>query len=223
MSKRKDFLKGKGLSYWAGISPNEFYDLQKSGNEWKLRAVATAMASAVNKRLKAFRKAGIVTPATNYIEDKFGTRITTKDLSKNQLTSLYFELKGFYESETSTITGWNSIKKKVLDKMADEGIEITSVDYDDYWKAFDKIETMNKNRMKRKVPGASVFSRDVKYKVLEYVKEKLIQNPDRSANSIARSLFRKDKNGKTMLDKLYEEMEVERRAIEDRLSASRLL
>lgn len=223
MSKRSEYLKGKSLSSFVNMSAEDFADLQKSGNEWKLKAVVTAMSSAVNKRLRAFQKRGIQTPATNYIEDKFGTRISTRDLTNGQLTSLYFELKGFAEAETSTIAGWNRVKQKVTEKMADEGVEITDVDYDDYWSAFDDIMKMNKNRIKRGVSGASEFDRDMKYKVMEYVKQKLIQNPERSGDSIARSLFRKDKYGKRQIDKLYEEMERERHAIQDRISASRYL
>lgn len=223
MSRRSEYLKGKSFSSFVNMSAEEFADLQKSGNEWKLRATVTAMSSAVNKRLREFQKRDIQTPATNYIEDKFGTRISTKDLTKGQLTSLYFELKGFAEAETSTIAGWNRVKQKVTKKMEDEGIEITDVDYDDYWSAFDDIMKMNKNRIKRGVSGASEFDRDMKYKVMEYVKQKLIQDPERSGNSIARSLFRKDKYGKRQIDKLYEEMEHERHAIQDRISASRYL
>ena len=209
MSRRSEYLKRKSLSSFVNMSAEDFADLQKSGNEWKLRATVTAMSSAVNKRLREFQKRDIQTPATNYIEDKFGTRISTKDLTKGQLTSLYFELKGFAEAETYTIAGWNRVKQKVTEKMADEGVEITDVDYDDYWSAFDDIMKMNKNRIKRGVSGASEFDRDMKYKVMEYVKQKLIQDPERSGNSIARSLFRKDKYGKRQIDKLYEEMEKE--------------
>ena len=100
MSRRSEYLKGKSLSSFVNMSAEDFADLQKSGNEWKLRATVTAMSSAVNKRLREFQKRDIQTPATNYIEDKFGTRISTKDLTKGQLTSLYFELKGFAEAET---------------------------------------------------------------------------------------------------------------------------
>ena len=223
MSKRSEYLKGKSFSTYVNMSAEEFADLQKSGNEWKLKATVTAMASAVNKRLKAFERKGIQTPATNYIEDKFGTRISTKDLSKGQLTSLYFELKGFGEAETSTIAGWNRVKAKVAEKMAEEGVEITDVDYNDYWNAYDDIVKMNKNRIKHGVSGASEFDRDMRYKVMEYVKQKLVENPDRTGKSIARSLFRKSADGKRAIDKLYEEMERERHAIQDRISASRYL
>lgn len=224
MSKRSDFLKGKSLDYFVKLGPSEFAVMQKKGNEWQLKAAVTSMASAVNKRLKSFHEKGITTPATNYIEERYGSRISTADLSKGALTSLYFELKGFAESETSTISGWNRVKQKVTERMSKEGVEITDVDYDDYWNAFDSIVKMNKNRIKRHVSGASEFDSDIKYKILEYVKQKLIQNPDRSAKSIAQSMFRKNpKTGKTRLDILYEEMEADRRAKEDQLSVARYL
>lgn len=223
MSRRRDFLKGKSFEYFLNLTPDEFAKMQQKGNEWMLRASVTSMASAVNKRLKSFEKRGIITPATTYIHEKFGPKISVRDMAKGQLVSTFFELKGFGEAETSTIAGWNRVKQKVTEKMADEGIEITDVDYDDYWSAFDDIMKMNKNRIKRGVSGASEFDRDMKYKVMEYVKQKLIQDPERSGNSIARSLFRKDKYGKRQIDKLYEEMEHERHAIQDRISASRYL
>ena len=223
MSRRSEYLKGKSFSSFVNMSAEEFSDLQKSGNEWKLRATVTAMTSAVNKRLREFQKRDIQTPATNYIEDKFGSRISTKDLTKGELTSLYFELKGFGEAETSTISGWNRVKSRVQEKMAEEGVDISDVDYEDYWSSYDDIMKMNMNRIKRGVNGASEFDRDMKYKIMEYVKQKMIENPGRDSKSIARSLFRKDKSGKTRLDKVYEEMERERHAIQDRISASRYL
>ena len=228
MSKRSEYLKGKSFSSFINMSAEEFSDLQKSGNEWKLRATVTAMASAVNKRLREFQKRDIQTPATNYIEDKFGTRISTKDLTKGQLTSLFFELKGFGEAETSTISGWNRVKEKVTDRMADEGIDITDVDYDEYWDAFDAIIKMNKNRIAMGIPGASEFDPDIKYKVLEYVKQKIIKYPDMSDEGVAKSLFRKRKHvgetiAKSNLDRLYEELEDERRAKIDRISTARYL
>lgn len=223
MSKRSEYLKGKSFASLVNMSAEEFADLQKSGNEWKLKATVTAMTSTVNKRLREFEKRGIWTPATSYIEDKFGSRISTKDLSKGELTSLYFELKGFGEAETSTITGWNRVKTRVQEKMSEEGVDITDVDYEEYWNAYDDIVKMNMNRIKRGVSGASEFDRDMRYKVMEYVKQKMIENPSRDSKSIARALFRRDKNGNTRLDRLYEEMERERRAIQDRISASRYL
>lgn len=224
MSKRSEFLRGKSFKYFLDMSPGEFAEMQKSGNEWKLRATVTAMASAVNKRLRAFQRRGITTPATNYITDRYGARISTQDLTKSELTAMYFELKGFGEAETSTVSGWNRVKEKVTERMDKAGIEITDVDYEDYWSAFDEITKMNRNRVKRRVSGASEFDADIKYKILEYVKQKLIQSPDRSGKSIARSLFRKNPDtGKTKLDVLYEEMEADRRATEDKLSAARLL
>lgn len=224
MSKRSEFLRGKSFKSFLNLSPAEFAEMQKTGNEWKLRATVTAMASAVNKRLRKFDERGITTPATNYINERYGSRISTRDLTKSQLTALYFELKGFGEAETSTIAGWNRVKEKVTDRMEKEGITITDVDYEDYWSAFDEIIKMNKNRVKRKIRGASEFDSDIKYKILEYVKQKLIESPDRSEKSIARSLFRRNpETGKTKLDILYEEMEADRRATEDKLSAARLL
>lgn len=228
MSRRSEYLKGKSFSSFINMSAEEFSDLQKSGNEWKLRATVTAMASAVNKRLREFQKRDIQTPATNYIEDKFGTRISTKDLTKGQLTSLFFELKGFGEAETSTIAGWNRVKEKVTERMADEGVEISDVDYDDYWDAFDAIIKMNKNRIAMDVPGASEFDPEIKYKVLEYVKQKLIKYPDMTDKGVAKSLFRKRKKAgetiaKSNLDRLYEALEDERRAKIDRISTARYL
>lgn len=228
MSKRSEYLKGKSFASLVNMSAEEFSDLQKSGNEWKLKATVTAMASTVNKRLREFEKRDIQTPATNYIEDKFGARISTKDLTKGQLTSLYFELKGFGEAETSTIAGWNRVKEKVTERMAEEGVEISDVDYDDYWDAFDAIIKMNKNRIAMNVPGASEFDPEIKYKVLEYVKQKIIEYPNMSDTGVAKSLFRKRKKAgetiaKSNLDRLYEVLEDERRAKIDRISTARYL
>lgn len=222
MSKRSDFLKGKGVKYWISISPNEFQELRS--NEWQLRAAVTSMASAANKRLRGFRDRGIITPATSYIEKKFDAKkISTKNMSKNKLLSTYFELKGFFESETSSLPGWERVKNKVVETMEGEGISLSDVDYEDYWAAYDAIEQMNKNRIKRKIPGASVFNREMRYIVLDYVREKLIENPARSPKSIARSLFRKNEKGQSKLTQLYETMESDNRAIEDRFSTSRYL
>lgn len=223
MSRRSEYLKGKSFNYFLNMTPDEFSKMQQQGNEWMLRAAVTSMASAVNKRLRSFSVKGIVTPATNYIYEKFGSRVSVSDMTQSQLISTFFELKGFGESETSTIKGWNRVKKKVTKSMEDEGVSISDVDYEDFWTAFDKTMSINKNRIRRGVGGASEFDRDMKYKIMDYLKQKLVRNSDRSPESLARGLFRKDRNGKTGIDKLYEEMEADRRATEDKLSAARYL
>lgn len=223
MSRRRDFLKGKSFEYFLNLTPDEFSKMQQHGNEWMLRASVTAMASAVNKRLKSFEKKGIVTPATNYIREKFGPKISVRDMTQVQLVSTYFELKGFGETETSTIKGWNIVKTKVQDRLYDEGITISDVDYYDLWTAFDKVLEINKNRIKRNIPGASEFDRDMKYKIIDNIRQKLIKNPNRDPNNIARRLFRKYASGKTGIEIIYEKMEADRLATEDRLSAARYL
>lgn len=223
MSKRSEFLKGKSFDYFVNLTPDEFAKMQQAGNEWMLRASVTSMASTVNKRLKEFAKRGIDTPATNYIHNKFGPKIRVGDMTQGQLVSTYFELKGFGEAETSTIKGWNIVKNKVQERLEDEGITISDVDYDDLWEAFDKVLEINKNRIKKNIPGASEFDRDMKYKIIDNIRQKLIKNPNRNPNNIARGLFRKNKSGKTGIDKIYEQMEADRRATEDKLSAARYL
>lgn len=223
MSKRSEFLKGKSFDYFLNLTPDEFAKMQIKGNEWKLRASVTSMASTVNKRLKAFAIKGIITPATEYIHKKFGPKISVSDMTQGQLVSTYFELKGFGEAETSTIKGWNNVKERVQRRLEDEGITISDLDYDDLWTAFDKVIEINKNRIKRNIPGASEFDRDMKYKIIDNIRQKLIKNPNRDPNNIARGLFRKDRSGKTEIEKIYEKMEADRLATNDRLSAARYL
>lgn len=109
------------------------------------KAVST-LASAGNKRLARFKKAGITTPASTYIK-KHGGKFSVAGKNLYELREEMQRVKGFLESETSTVKGFRKWESKIAETLSTS----TGIDYNSltetqkrkFWRAYSKLEEMD--------------------------------------------------------------------------------
>ena len=99
-----------------------------------------------NKRLAQFKKRGITSPATVYVE-KHGGKFTSKNKDIYQLRAEFQRAKEFLGTETGTITGYRAWESKVANTLRKN----TGIDYDSltelqkrkFWKAYAQLEELD--------------------------------------------------------------------------------
>lgn len=109
------------------------------------KAVLT-MASAGNKRLVRLQKRNITTPASIYIKEH-GGKFSVAGKNVAELREEFQRVKGFLESETSTVRGYRKWESKISQTLR----ESTGINYDSlterqkrtFWQAYSKLEELD--------------------------------------------------------------------------------
>lgn len=100
-------VRGKSIAELQSLAPAEWKRL----NRRERSQVVSRLASAANKRLVRFEKAGISTPATRAARKK--GKFSVKGKSKGELTTEYKRVKSFLSAETGTAKGYKKFKKRI--------------------------------------------------------------------------------------------------------------
>lgn len=152
----RDKLKGKSIKDLTNISIDTFNKMGES----ELRNVVQRLASAGNKRLNRFQRAGESSPATNYIQQS-GGKFSTKGKGLNQLRSEYSRLKDFLSSKTSTRTGWREVKKETAESLREMGVDVKPKDLDNLFRTYEKLKQID----------PSITNKALKYTVLREISQ----------------------------------------------------
>lgn len=106
-------VRGKSISELQRITPAQW----KSLNRRERSQVVSRLASAANKRLARFEKAGISTPASRGAMKR--GKFSVKGKSKTELTTEYKRVKAFLSAETGTAKGYKKFKKRIKKSLKD--------------------------------------------------------------------------------------------------------
>lgn len=119
-----------------------------------LLAATEMLTREGNKRLTVMKKKGLVSPSTAYIR-KHGGKFSTKtrrggEKSVTELREEFQRVKGFLESQTSTVTGYKVWEKNVSDTLSKQGIDyasLTPTQKRRFWQAYSKIEELDRGNV----------------------------------------------------------------------------
>lgn len=188
MAKRSSFsVSGKSISDITNMDYDTFIRLNTSD----MRKVVGRLVSAGNKRLRSFEKAGEISPATKWVE-RSGGKFSTKGKNLNQLRAEFRRARDFLSSETGTRKGWDKVKKEVIEKLKEKGkVEITDEQYDDFWKAYEKLKQLDPN----------VSSKALKYSSLKEIHDE-IEDKTEEPEEVAVKIYNR-------IDQIYEQAEEE--------------
>lgn len=156
-------VKGRTASQIASMPIQEFNRM----DEADMRRAVSTMASVANKRLRRFQAAGESSPAVRSVEES-GGRFSVKGKTLNELRSEFMRAKQFLESPTGTRSGWEKVKRGVIDALARRGVEISNKTFDDFWEAYEKLKEISQE----------AGNRALKYDVMKTVGEMVEQGRD---------------------------------------------
>lgn len=145
-----------------------------------LAKAVTTLGRNVNSRLNRFKRSGIESPATSYIE-RSGGKISARGKALNELRSEFVRAKGFLQSQTGSIAGAVKVQNKVISQLKNMGINISREQYNVFWKTYEKLKELK----------SSISDRAYKYAVLDEIEEKIKdtgKSPDEIAISMSKEL-----------------------------------
>ena len=161
MAKRTDFVKGMSIEQILNMPWNELRDLTES----ELRVVVGRGVSSANKRLRRYQEKKGKLPTAGrqgktYDEVKFST--VGKD--RKELMEEYKRIKNFMKAETSSLSGSRQVEKKAITELKNQrNVDITNVNYDRYWEAYEKLKELK----------PEISEQNFKYEVLERIKKEV--------------------------------------------------
>jgi uncharacterized coiled-coil protein SlyX len=154
--KQPSIVSGMSISDIINMDINKFMSLKESD----LKKVVGRLVSAGNKRLRTFEKRGISSPATRYIV-KSGGYFSVKGKNINELRKEYARAKGFFESKTGTIKGYEEVKKETIETFKKQNVTLTPEQFEKMWEAYEDLKEVD----------PSVSNKKLKYRVLDEITE----------------------------------------------------
>ena len=180
--KQKSIVSGKTIEDIINMPETKFNKLK----EKQMKLVVGRLVSAVNKRLRRFKKRGITTPATRALE-KSGGKLSVKGKNLDELRKEFKRAREFLEKETSTQAGYKKVQQKIVHTLEDRGHNINIEQLDDMFEVWNDLVELD----------PSIELNRNKYELWED-----IANMDNSVDVTDRVLQAKDK-----YDQLYKEQQ----------------
>ena len=125
-----------------GLSVDEIIDMDVNTlGEKDLRAVATRLVSAANKRIRRLQKSeyGTLSPAYERIKHQ-GRLFSVKGKDISGLRSEMAQMRSFVRLKTSTVKGWNKTRKYVESRM---GGTMSPDRTQRFWSIYHRLEEEN--------------------------------------------------------------------------------
>ena len=151
------------------------------------RKITGRLVSAGNKRLRNLDAKGHPTPAYMSVQASGGAfSIAGKD--KTGIRNEFLRAKHFMQMKTSTVRGWEKVKKDTIKSLGQKGVKVSDADFSTMIQTYVKIKEMS--------PAAAhtIGSPPIFKEIRNVMVERDIDNPDTLAAIVA------DK-----LDELYEQ------------------
>ena len=150
--KHKDSVDTSGMSIKDILNINP--DALNRLNRGQMADVTSRLVSAANKRLKYLRESeyGKISPALSKFEkENHDDVFSIKGKSLNKIKETFAEVKSFLSLKTSTVRGFNKLKKQVEHKIGAE-VPMSADEYKEFWKAYRIFEEKNKASISNKSP-----------------------------------------------------------------------
>lgn len=176
-------MKGLSTQQYLSLSMEKF--LSMSENE--LRKAVSTMASTANKRIKNLEKNNLRSPAYIQVKNN-GGKFTTKKKNLAQLRNEYMRAKSFLILETSSVTGYKKVRKKVIANLQkNKNIKLKEKDYDKVFEIYEAIKEIN----------SEAGMQRIKYGLISEINKQVIEDGDIDMNIIAQKV-------EDMINKIYE-------------------
>lgn len=167
----------KNPSIVSGMSVNSILNMDEKIfnklNEKELRQITGRLVSAGNKRIRNLEKQANRSPALRAIQRNGGT-FSTKGKSFDKVKSEFARAREFLKHETSTVKGWNKVRKDTRESLKKENIEFTDSEWNWFWDTYDKLTELN--------PDAKLQS--IKYNIFKQISD-AINDTEKTPDEIA--------------------------------------
>ena len=136
--KQPSIVSGKSITDILNMDISDFNKLELKD----LRLVVGRLVSAVNKRLRRFKKSGISTPATRAL-DKSGGALSTKGKDLNELRTEFARGRDFLNMETSTRKGFEDVQSRTVQTLHERGVDVTPDELKDLFEVYNDLQELD--------------------------------------------------------------------------------
>lgn len=107
----------------------------------QLLNVVKRLSKTANQRIYRLEhtKTGTLSPAYHHVE-KRGENFGVKGKTLNQLRNEYVDVKNFLKMKTSTVSGWNEVRKETYNRI---GTDFEGIDEVRFWNLYRKLEQLD--------------------------------------------------------------------------------
>lgn len=141
-----------------------------------LKQLTQTLSSTANKRIKRIVNKEMSSPAVAKVITHGGL-FSTKGKNLNQLRQEFTRAKNFLQSQTSTISGYKTWKRKTISRMKDRNISISEQEFFDFWNIYNQLEERHPD----------IQEKSFKYKVMTAI-SRMMQDKRRTVKSIVRKM-----------------------------------
>lgn len=152
---RAEYVRGMSVKSILSMSNKDFNKL----SETELRHIVTRLASAGNKRLRGFEKAGERSPA--YTKAMENGKFTAKNKTFSELRHEFQREKEFFTNKYSTVSKWLPLKEKLIKGLQKAEVGIDNESFYPIFDVFQKLYELDE----------SVSYREFKYTIMKEIDE----------------------------------------------------
>lgn len=185
--------KAPKTSFTKGMSTQDILNIDLATfnklNTQEMREMVQRLSSTANKRMKALRESGLDSPALRAVNRSRRGKFSTRGKNLNELRAEFVRAKNFLENKTSTVSGWKKVRNEIIESLQEEGINITISNFDNLWKAFNKLAEGN----------PLYFEKNYRYEVLRELKEEMENYDNTEVDEVVAAI-------QNRMDKLYEQV-----------------
>lgn len=134
---RSELVTGKSTAQILSLSNKEFNKL----TETELRHYVTRIASAGNKRLRGFEKAGEKSPA--YSRAMELGRFTARGKNLAELRQEYSRIRDFMQNKYSTVAKWKPLKQKLIKGLTSAGVGVNDGNFYPLFDTYNKLRELD--------------------------------------------------------------------------------
>ena len=129
------------MNKWEKLMDIGIEDFNKL-TEPELREVVRKLNRTANQRLRRAEALGMETPATSAVKRSGGT-FTTRGKNLNQLRAEYRRVTDFLTAKTSTVRGFEQVKKETAESLKRSGVDIDPSKLDDTMRIYERLKERN--------------------------------------------------------------------------------
>lgn len=173
--KNPSIVSGLSINDILGFSSAEFNKL----NAKELRAVTSRLASAANKRIVNFQKAGEDSPAYQSVLES-GGKFSVRGKNLGELRKEYTRAKSFLEQKTSSVSAWKQVRSRTISTLEKQhGIKVSKDQFGKFFKVYERLRKEDK----------SIADRQMRYLVMNTLADVMNDNPNADIDDLTNEMM----------------------------------
>lgn len=165
---------------------NDFNRMKKD----ELKQAVNTMSNAIRKRIKRFEESEFSIEDISVFDKFRDSYISVKGKTLNQLRHEFVRARSVLKSPTGSVREYRSTRNKSISKLAKKNVTVTPEQYDNFWKAYNRLQKTDKGSGARS-------NKEFKYNLIREISE-YMNGEDIDMDEVTTALYNE-------LERIYDE------------------